>query len=313
MSSNFISDLRLSYGSLNNVLDAVTMNECVGVQCIGLSAPDTLVFDAPSFRIGHHVTVPKTMDTRTLQIVGNTTWLRGDHRFRFGGEWEHLNLQSIHAFYDPPQMTLWGPTDLQRSVATKPLFDALPITLRDPNAGPPSLSDILQLPLRSFMIGIGDPMQPGPYHHEDASRPNLIRFYFEDNRTARLGLTLTFGLAGLSRTHIFNQDLPRPAYLAPLVGGDLNPPHRGTTSLEPRAGLAWSFRRSGGTVLRAGAGIYHDDVDFFRPYLERAPVGPAGNGRVTVDGAITGLSFLACRRLLKVKTFCRCYLTSDQH
>ena len=293
MSSNFISDLRLSYGSLNNVLDALTVNDCPDVRCIGVSGPDILVFDAPSFRIGHHVTVPKTMNTRTLQIVGNMTWLRGAHRLRFGGEWEHLDLHSSHAFYDPPQMRLWGPTDLQQSAATKPLYDALPITLRDPNSGPPSLSDILQLPLRSFMIGIGDPMQPGPYHHDDASRPDLMRFYFEDGWTARPGLTLSLGLTGLFRTHIFNEDLPRPAYLAPLVGGDLNPPHRGTTTLEPRAGLAWSFRRSGSAVLRAGVGIYHDDLDFFRPYLERAPLGPAGNGRVTVDGAITGLSFLS--------------------
>ena len=289
ITSKFISDLRFSYGYLHNVLDAVSPNECPA--CIGVSGPDILVFDAPSFRIGHHVTVPKTMDTRTHQIVGNFTWHRGAHRVRFGGEWEHLNLNSIHSFYDPPQITLWGPTDLQRSAATRALYDALPITLRDPDAGSPTLSDILQLPLRGFMIGIGDPMQPGPYHHDQASSPDLLRFYLEDGWTLHRGLTLTGGLAYLSRTDIYNQDLPRPAYLAPILGGNLNPPHRGTTNLEPRAGFAWSLRRSGTTVVRAGAGIYHDDLDFFRPYLERGPLGPAGNGRVTVDGAITGYSF----------------------
>src|SRR4029434_4189596 len=123
----------------------------------------------------------------------------------------------------------------------------------------PTLSDILQLPLRSFMIGIGNPMQPGPYHHEQASHPDLLRFKVEDGCTVQRGLTLTAGLAYVARTEIFNQDLQRPAYLAPVLGENLDPPHRGTTNLEPRAGFAWSLRRTGTTVLRGGAGIYHDD------------------------------------------------------
>jgi len=293
ISSTLTTDLRFSYVSLNNDLDAVTANECPASQCVGVSGPDILVFDAPLFRIGHHVTVPKIMDTRSLQIVGNSTWLQGSHRVRFGGEWEHLNLNSHHAFYDPPQILLWGPTDLLRSPSTMPLYDALPITLKDPGAGPPSLSDILQLPLRSFMIGIGNPLQPGPYHHDQVSHPDLARFYMEDGWTLRSGLTLTYGLAALLRTNIFNKDLERPAYLAPLLGGDLRPPHHRATDFEPRAGLAWSPGQKGDTVLRVGAGIYHDDLDFFRPFLERGPLGPAGNERVTVDGAITGYNFLS--------------------
>ena len=200
--SSFISDLRFSYSYLNNILDPVTAKECQGQQCVGVSGPDILVFDAASFRMGHHVTVPKTMHTRTSQIVGNVTWQRGAHRVRFGGEWEHLNLNSIHSFYDPPQVVLWGPTDLQRSAAYQSLYDALPLTLRDPEAGPPTLSDILRLPLRSFMIGIGNPMQPGPYHHDDVSHPDLVRFYVEDGFTVRPSLTLVFGLAVLADKHL---------------------------------------------------------------------------------------------------------------
>jgi len=289
--SNLFGEARFSYSSLGNVLDAVTANECHSAQCVGLSGPDIMVFDAPFFRIGHHVTVPKTMDSHTWQIVGNMTWHHASHRIRFGGEWEHLNLNTVHAFYDPPQMTLWGPTDLLRSASTRPLYDALPETLKDPQAGPPSLSDILQLPLRSFTIGIGNPMQPGPYRHNQVSRPNLFRLYVQDGWTVRPGLTLSYGLAALARTNIYNQDLQRPAYLAPLLDGNLAPPHRGTTNFEPRVGLVWSVGSQGNTVVRAGAGLYHDDLDFFRPYLERAPLGPAGNGRVILDGSITGLSF----------------------
>ena len=291
LTSQLIGDFRISYGYLNNVLDALTVNECRTASCIGISGPDIGVFDAPSFRIGHHVTVPKTMDTRTLNINSNFTWQKGAHRIRFGGEWEHLNLNSIHKLYDPPQINLWGPTDLLRSSTLRPLYDALPATLKDPAAGPPTLDDILQLPLRSFVIGIGNPMQPGPYHHDQFSTPDLVRLYFNNGWTLRPGLNLTYGMASLWRTDIYNQDLQRPAYLAPLLGSDLRPPYRGTTNLEPRLGFVWSVRENGETVLRAGASLHHDDINFFRPYLERGTLGPAGNGRVAVDGAITGYSF----------------------
>jgi hypothetical protein len=285
------ADLRLAFTSMNNDLNAVSETECPASRCVGLSSPDIVVFDAPFFRMGHHITVPKRMETRAWQLVGNVIWLRSSHRIRFGGEWEHLSLQSVHAFNDPPQIQLWGPTDLLRSPATRSLYDALPITLRDPNAGPPSTSDILQLPLRSFTIGSGNPLQPGPYNNDQASQPDLARFYAEDSWNAWPSLTITYGLAALIRTSVFNTDLPRPAYLAPVLNGDLRAPHRGVVDLEPRAGVAWSLQRSGATVLRAGAGVFHDDVDFFRPFLERAVLGPSGNGRVIVDGAITGLSF----------------------
>src|SRR4029453_14606855 len=51
--------------------------------------------------------------------------------------------------------------------------------------------------------------------------------------------------------------------------------------------------------VRGGAGIYHYDLDFFRPYLERGPLGPAGNGRVMIDGSVTGLSFLSTPTFFK--------------
>ena len=286
-----LTDIRFSRNYLKNDLDAVTTAECdVATSCVGVSGPDILVFDAPMFRIGHHATVPKMMRQQTQQLVGNLTWLRRAHRVRLGGEWEHLNLNTNHAFYDPPQMTLWGPNDLKQNPMLQSLYDRLPSSLKDPAAGPPKQSEILQLPLRSFTIGIGDPMQPGPYNHQRASKPDVIRFYLDDTWTPMSGLTLTLGLVHLRRPSIYNTDLQRPAYLAPLIG-DVQPPHRGKTSFDPSAGLAWSVTNSGSTVIRAGAGIYRDELHFFRPFLERGSVGPAGNGRVMIDGSVAGLSF----------------------
>jgi hypothetical protein len=294
ISPTFIAALRFSHSYLNNDLDAVTLNECsVPIACVGVGGPDILIFDAPSFRIGHHVTVPKKMRTRTSQLATNFTLQRSPVRLRFGGEWEHLRLNTTHEFYRLPQITVWGPTDLARMPEARTLFDRLPATLKDPSNVPPTLSDILQLPVRNMMMGIGNPLQPGPYHHDDASQPDLVRFYAGSSWNSRPDLTLTAGLAYLYRTKIYNQDLPRPAYLSSILGPDPRPPHRGVNNFEPSAGMAWSLNGRDTTVIRAGAGIYHDELNFFRPQLERGTLGPAGNGRVMIDGSVAGLNFMS--------------------
>ena len=112
------------------------------------------------------------MSQQTFQIADNAIWHQGKHRLRFGGLWESLRLSSVQTFYKLPQITLWGPTDLQRLSQFLPLYNALPASLRDPNAAPPTAAEILQLPLRSVVLGIGDPALPGRYNHDDAAHPN---------------------------------------------------------------------------------------------------------------------------------------------
>ena len=89
-------------------------------------------------------------------MVDTLTWQRGAHRVRYGGEWERARIKASLAFNEPAQIVLWGPSNLQ-TPAFRSLYDALPISLKDSGAAPPTLADILQLPLRSFTTGIGNP------------------------------------------------------------------------------------------------------------------------------------------------------------
>src|SRR6266404_3451539 len=294
LNSHLVNDLRYAYSHLHSYVDPITAQQCGDpTVCIGVGGAEILVFDDPRFRIGNRASAPLSIFPITNQLLDVLTWQHNAHLLRLGGDWEHVSLHGYRGIFEPAQMTLWGPTDLLRSPSFRPLYDALPISLRDPTGAPPTLEEILQLPLRSFTTGIGNISLPGPYHSNSASNSNLWRFHAQDSWSVRRGLTLTCGAAYSYQTNIYNQDLKRPAYLAPIFGGNLRPPHRGASVIDPSAGLAWNVRNKGKTVIRGGGGIYHDKISFFLPLLERGALGPSGNERVPVDGSVVGLSFLS--------------------
>ena len=291
LNSRIVNDLRYAHSYLHSHSDPVTSQNCADqVACIGLGGPEIVAFDDPAFHIGNRPSVPLAIFPTTNQLLDVLTWQHKRHLLRIGGDWEHVSLHGYRGIYEPAQITLWGPTNLLQSPS---LYNALPASLRDPTAPPPTLEDILQLPLRSFITGIGNVSFPGPYHSDSTSHSNLWRFHAQDSCSVRRGLTLIFGAAYSHQTNIYNQDLKRPAYLAPIFGGDLRPPHRGASVIDPSAGLAWNVQNKGKTVVRGGGGIYHDKVSFFVPLLERGALGPSGNERVPVGGSVVGLSFLS--------------------
>jgi hypothetical protein len=288
-----VNDVRYSHSYLGGDIDAASSSRCPDpVACVGVGGANIMVFDAPQFRIGNQMNSPFARWERTYQLTDNVSWQKGQHRLRFGGEWEHLYLKASLAFQEPAQVILWGPTNLQ-TPALRPFYDALPANLKDPSAPPPTLGEILQLPLRSFTTGIGDPSLPGPYNFDKVSRNDRLRSYFQDAWHALPSLTLSYGLAYSYETHLFHHDLDYPSYLAPLVGGDLRPPRRDTNNFDPTFGLAWSPGKSGQTVIRGGGGIYRDEANLAWKARDRAFVGPSGNGRVLVDGSVTGLTFIS--------------------
>lgn len=288
-----VNDLRLSHSYLGGHLTPPGVQDCNDpVACIGLGGPNILVFDAPQFRIGNQQNSPFDRWLRTWQIVDNVTLEYGKHRFRFGGSWEHVYSKASLSFIEPAQMILWGPTNLQ-TPALLPLYNALPNSLKDPNSRPPTLAEILQLPFRSFTTGIGNPSLPAPYNFDHASRDDRPRLYFQDEWRVRPNLTLSFGLAYSYESNLFDNDLSYPQYLAPVFAGNPHPPRNDKNNFDPAAGIAWTLGKRARTVIRAGGGIYRDETVVGFKARDRAFIGPSGNGRVLVDGSITGINFVS--------------------
>jgi hypothetical protein len=189
-----VNDLRFSYFFISSSELPPTEEDCPG--CLGIGAPTInipqagllLGDSAPSYNLG-----------RRFQFNDALSWQRSTHRLRFGVDWEHLRGGLVQSFNLPATLTLFAPDQVR-------LFNAsaqTPADLRIPL--PPSfnsLNDILQLPLQSVTVGIGDPRVPQP-GGGNVRRRNTARLFVADNWRLHERLTINYGL-GWSFDHPLN-------------------------------------------------------------------------------------------------------------
>jgi hypothetical protein len=316
LTQTLVNDLRFSYGFYSGRLSIPTTDDCSDpISCLGLGGAQ--IRAGGSFRIGANDQTPQNRILRTYQLTDTLSWHKGTHRLRFGGEWEHFYGIGSWAFDEPATITLHDPITVytrafpRGGITPNPQFPGDPLSLALYSALPASLkvisndenrtfvplnpgllptaADILRLPLRSFVTGIGDPGQPQPFNRDDAARNDRLRFFFADSWRAKPSFTLSYGVAYVYENKLLNHDLDRPPLLNAVFNGDLRPPQRDKNNFDPSLGFAWNIK--GKTVIRGGAGIYHDSNVFWVRLQERFLTGPSGNGRGPIPGSVAGLDF----------------------
>ncbi len=263
-----VNDFRFSYFFISSSVTPPEQQDCPG--CLGMGEPEIEVPQAGLF-IGNSTAVYNL--ERRFQLNDSMTWQRSTHRIRFGADWEHTRDGNLVWGDDPATITLFAPSQV-----TPAMGIPLPGSFQ-------TLNDILQLPLQSVTVGIGDPRVPqengGPVR-----RWNTTWLYFQDTWQLHQRLTLNYGL-GWSMDGIPNHHLSKPALLAPILGaGGLGPTRRNWTNFSPQMGLSWAPSGNGKTVVRAGAGLYYAPLGL-TSYMdaERVALGAYGLGRQTFQGS----------------------------
>ncbi len=232
---------------------------------------------------------------RDFEPQVNMTWLKGNHRIRFGYD---LDVFRVH----------WALGDCSVGCLTVESFETMKSTLGATTyqnffpAGfaPPSIIDsnqaLLQLPVEYPSGGFTGGQLVGPlaisaeYESEKQAYVFLNHWYFEDYWKLKKNLTLNYGLGYIFDARLFPSDMPMPALEGPIFGLDPNTkaPPTPTSKLEfqPAFGLTWSPGASGKTVLRLGAGLYWDTASFSEKGHSLANIGPIGNGPLAAPSTI---------------------------
>ena len=271
--TNRVNDLRFSYFFVSSAEQAPTNANCPG--CLGIGAPSITVADLV---MGTSTTT--TVLGRRYELNDAVTWHLSSHNVQFGGDWETMRGGRTDRRDDPVTMNLFSPSEVRTYNSLQPPSGRIPLP-----ASLLSLPDILNLPLKNFSIGIGDPQVPQHGFGNTRIAP-LVHLFAEDNWHIRPSLSLQYGVAWNFDAPL-NYDLGKPAYLAPLLGNaGLAATHRNWRNLSPSAGFAWSPGQDRRTVIRGGMGIYYDfQTAFGIADEERVSLGPRGVGRGSYVGA----------------------------
>jgi len=270
-----VNDFRFSYAFWSNRNLFPNSSDCSG--CLGLDGPQvTFAGVSSNFEVGDTSNATQGRDLRRFTWQDNITWQKGNHRMKFGGLFEYNNGTGFWGYCDPSCAEVFSPESLAGYGLTPllPLFyPNLPKTIT-------TNADLLNLPFAGSVVGIGSPAQPPPYNEGIARVNDRTRVYFQDTWKVTPSFTFNYGVAVEYESNLFNEDMPKPAYLAPLYGSNLSATQGLPAHVSPLVGFAWKVGHDNKTIIRGGGGKYYDTQYLYQRLQERSEIGPVGNGRV---------------------------------
>ena len=268
LSPGLVNDVRFSYFFVSFAQHPPEAADCP--RCLGMGAPSITV--ESDLSIG--VSTTTAVLGRRYHLNDVVSWQKGLHHIRFGGDWETSRGGRTNLNDEPVTMDVHSPSEVGDFNAQQPAGSQIPLP-----ATFLSLQDVLQLPLHSFSVGIGDAFVPQAGFGRARVSP-LIHLFYQDTWHVHPRFVVDYGL-GWTYDAPLNYDLRKPAYLAAVLGAsDLAPTRKNWKQFSPSFGFAWNLRDNGKTVIRGGVGIYYD----FQTAVgisdeERVSLGPRGVGR----------------------------------
>ena len=252
---NVSNNLVVNYSKFRNSIDAAT----VGI-------PEIRLNPEQDWRSGTNALTPQVTPQTRVQIREDLTWLKGDHTFNFGGNWERTAIGGLFQFASPVRIRLFS---------TDAAGNPLPFNTE---------ANFLNAFVQDISMGVGDPNLP--FNQVGDTINNRFQFYAGDSWKITPRFTFNYGLSYRWDSNLWNHDLSRPAVVAPLFEDGVAPSARDDNNFSPRVGFAWDVMGDSKTVIRGGFGLYYDNtIDNLRLF-ERADLGPVGAEQFLVGTAI---------------------------
>jgi hypothetical protein len=220
-----------------------------------------------SFTVGPNLLAPQSTPQSDHQIKYDGSKALGKHIIRFGASWNHIQGGGFAGFFGTTANVYGGGLDPGCDIANgNPLGCPL-----GPDGTPntnPTNEDMVEA-----IIGNGQGYsteKPALGFPAGGLGPdNRLGFYIGDSWKLLPNLTISPGLRYVRDTGRTDSDLPAiPEINAafPGLGNRVNNPNK---NFAPQIGIAWDPGKNGKTVLRAGAGLFYENVIYNNVLFDR--------------------------------------------
>ena len=295
-STNVVNDARAQYKYWYNHGSIATNADCTA-PCTGVGLPGitTMVGSGTfTYGAGNDVNAPNYHQTRSYQVNDTLSWQKGQHRFRFGMDYEatgtHVTPWNVCA---PACIGLYSveQTKLQGAAFPAGAFASLPTIIA-------TSADLMNLPIYAQPaalysgVALGNGSWPGTYEPNQDNLNNRFHPWVADTWKVTQSLTVNYGLGYSLETGLFSPNLTRPAYLSPILNSQTGGVPTGlgatgtrTKDFSPQFGFAYAIGKDKKTVVRGGGGMYWDTQPLWEQFREDSSIGPVGDGRTTVSAS----------------------------
>ncbi len=281
-----VNDVRFQFNYWGNHNLQASASDCAA-PCVAGSLPNVFTFLGSNMpAIGPNFNAPQGRNSRRFEVIESLVWQKGSHRLKFGGDINPTKSAGLWGFCTPMCVGAYSPSYIRSKFGplTSTYFPTLPTTLNTD-------ADVLNLPVLNINssifsgIGVGAVSTPAPYGYDSQRYYDQYRAYVQDTWKVTPRFTFIYGLGWNAQKGFYNSNLPKPQYLAPILGtgpDNLGPTVNNTKEFQPSVGFSWSPFHDNKTVIRGGGGIYWDSTPGYYKLREAPVIGPVGNGRSTL-------------------------------
>ena len=203
---------------------------------------------------------PQLLAQNNTQFRDDLFWLKGDHSFKFGADYQHLPYSGNFGQY-----TRGVVTGFNSGAASVPLINVFPVW-NQPSSWNVALLDPY---VTTFVQGFGNYIYSIPTNNMGA--------WAQDDWKATKKLTLNLGVRYDNDLGIFNPNLHLTEPGAPAT------PHYNQNYLfQPRLGFTYDPTGSRKTIIRGGAGLFYADIQ-----ANQTIDGQIFNGQTTLSPSLS--------------------------
>jgi carboxypeptidase family protein len=261
----FSHSIRYSYLKFQNqIVDATLTNNALPFCCSGLE-----ISSAGGFYVGPNLLAPQSTPQANNQVKYDGSKVLRSHTIRYGISYNHIQGGGFADFYGTaPRVSFstassnCGPGGTE-SCAT--------FAAGGPFSG--GAANPLNWQMNRLRVGNGqgfNTLQPALGFPAGGLGPdNRIGLYVGDSWKIKSNFTLNLGLRYDRDTGRTDSDLPAVASINAAFPGFGNPVKQANLNLAPQLGIAWDPMKNGKTVIRAGVGLYYENVIFNNVLFDR--------------------------------------------